>query len=506
MKWFYNLSKQAQIAICFITAAVSILWIAIFAAAEQLVLTIIGIIIFAIAIYFIYCYSRAEKQRKTEQASSNSNLPKHTIPLPNARPPVETYGYTLIGTDGKNGRASRQTIARRIFWKDSEFAFPRPTIVTLSKTENGYDVFANEQMLGSVVADDAVAHITERYSRILLTEIEVDHDKSDRDSPYIPSLSITYYPQNIRDLIPGYVYCPRGQRIRRNKSIQLLDEYVVIDIETTGIGIFSNDIIEVAAAHVRDGKIVNTFSELVYSNRLTAEASAVNHITQDMLNNARKSWDVLNDFSAFIGNLPLLGHNIDFDLSFICAIHPIGNAFEDTCILADEYLSGGFGPLQLQNRKLPTLCNAFGVTVPNAHRALDDAIATHLCYERFKAYYTAVQADRKNGTNTAAALTAINPPAAQAPAVQLSSLWAENSAQNGDEIPADLPYSLILAAKDNANILIAKGDRSGIQARIDELSELIRSAKDHESQYRFSIERDALTRYLTESRDDKTSH
>lgn len=97
-------------------------------------------------------------------------------------------------------------------------------------------------------------------------------------------------------------------------------------------------------------------------------------------------------------------------------------------------------------------------------------------------------------------------PATQAPAVQLSSLWAENSTQNGDEIPADLPYSLILAAKDNANILIAKGDRSGIQARIDELSELIKSAKDRKSQYRFSIERDALIRYLTESRDDTPSH
>lgn len=97
-------------------------------------------------------------------------------------------------------------------------------------------------------------------------------------------------------------------------------------------------------------------------------------------------------------------------------------------------------------------------------------------------------------------------PAEQDSAAQLSSLLAETSAQNGDEIPADLPYSLILAAKDNANILIAKGDRSGIQARIDELSELIGSAKDRESQYRFSIERDALTRYLTEPRDDKTSH
>lgn len=316
-----------------------------------------------------------------------------------SKPTVETFGYTITGTDEKNGRVSRQTIARRIFWKDAEFAFPRPTIVTLSKTENGYDIFANEQMLGSITANDAVAHITERYSRILLTEIEVDHDKSDRDSPYIPSLSITYYPQNIRDLIPGYVYCPRGLRIRRNKSIQLLDEYVVIDIETTGIGIFSNDIIEVAAVHIRNGKIVNTFSELVYSDRLTPEASAVNHITQGMLKNARKSWNVLNDFAAFIGDLPLLGHNIDFDLSFICAIHPISNTFEDTCILADEYLSGGFGPLQLKDRKLPTLCNAFGVEIKDAHRALGDAIATHLCYERFKEYYAAVQTAKNQGTD-----------------------------------------------------------------------------------------------------------
>lgn len=107
---------------------------------------------------------------------------------------------------------------------------------------------------------------------------------------------------------------------------------------------------------------------------------------------------------------------------------------------------------------------------------------------------------------TPAAPQAEEAPAEQAPAAQLSSLWAENSAQNGDEIPADLPYSLILAAKDNANILIAKGDRSGIQARIDELSELIKSAKDRESQCRFSIERDALMCYLTEPRGDKTSH
>lgn len=334
--------------------------------------------------------SSAHEAPTTETKRNRANVVS-TITHPSAKLPIETFRYALIKTDEKT-----RAIARRIFWKDAEFAFPRPTIVTLSKTENGYDIFANEQMLGSVI-DDGAAHITERYSRILLAEIEVEHDKADRNSPYIPSLSVTYYPQNICDLIPGYVYCPRGQRIHRDKSLQLLNEYVVIDIETTGIGVFSNDIIEVAAVHIRDGKIIDTFSELVYSNRLNAEAAAINHISQDMLKNARKPWDVLNDFSAFIGDLPLLGHNIDFDLSFICAIHPIGNAFEDTCILADEYLSGGFGPLRLKDRKLPTLCDAFGVEVKDAHRALDDSIATHLCYERFKEYYAAVQASKEHG-------------------------------------------------------------------------------------------------------------
>lgn len=394
MKWYFKLNRKIQIAIPLICIALSVIFLIV----GGTTCLIIGAIFLVIGIPFIFMLDNAEKKRKEEkkQSSSNSTPPTHTIPLPNARPPVETYGYTLIGTDGKNGRASRQTIARRIFWKDSEFAFPRPTIVTLSKTENGYDIFANGQMLGSVI-DDGAAHIAERYSRILLTEIEVEHDKSDRNSPYIPSLSVTYYPKNIRDLIPGYAYCPRGQRIHSDKSPQLLNEYVVIDIETTGIGIFSNDIIEVAAVHIRDGKIIDTFSELVYSDRLTAEASAVNHITQDMIKNARKSWDVLNDFSAFIDDLPLLGHNIDFDLSFICSIHPVGNVFEDTCILADEYLSGSFGPLRLKDRKLPTLCAAFGVEVKDAHRALDDSIATYLCYERFKEYYATVQTSKEQG-------------------------------------------------------------------------------------------------------------
>lgn len=70
MKWFYKLNKQAQIITCLITTAVSILWITIFAVMEQLVLTLIGIAFFAVAIFFIYCYSHAEKERLAEQAAA----------------------------------------------------------------------------------------------------------------------------------------------------------------------------------------------------------------------------------------------------------------------------------------------------------------------------------------------------------------------------------------------------------------------------------------------------
>lgn len=78
--------------------------------------------------------------------------------------------------------------------------------------------------------------------------------------------------------------------------------------------------------------------------------------------------------------------------------------------------------------------------------------------------------------------------------------------RESEEIPSDLPYSLILAAKDNANILIATRDRNKIQARINKLSELLQSTEERELQYRFSIERDTLMRYLTEPRDDTPSH
>lgn len=395
MKWYFKLNRKIQTAIPIIFSIISFVSFTI----GGTLFLYIGIISLVIAVPFVFLLGKAERQRKNEQSSArskNGDLSYHPAPKPH----LETFGYTLTGIDLKNGRVYRQSIARRIYWKDNEFSFPRPTIVSLVKNDDSYDVFANGQMIGSVVDYYSIYHISERWSRIFFTEIEVDHDKESRDSSYIPSLNISYYPQNIRDLIPGYEYRQRGQRFSGDKTAPFLNEYVAIDIETTGIDVFTNDIVEIAAVHVREGSVVDTFSELIFSDRLTVEATAINHITQEMIKKARKSWEVLNDFAAFVGDLPVLGHNIDFDLTFICAIHPIGNIFEDTCILSDEYLMGNFGPIRLKDRKLPTLCSAFKIESNNSHRALDDAKATSLCYERFKEYYNIVSAAIKEGVDS----------------------------------------------------------------------------------------------------------
>ena len=203
---------------------------------------------------------------------------------------------------------------------------------------------------------------------------------------------IKYYTADKYRTLSDYTYSPRGQRVSKIFSPVFLNEYIVIDIETTGLDPLYNDILEVAALHVKDGEIIDTFSELCFSDKISAESFSVNHISKDMVQSCRKCPEVLKDFSTFIGDLPLIGHNIDYDLSFICSIHPVTNQFDDTCILADEFLMGKRGgSIRIENRKLPTVCKALGVQQDTTHRALGDSTSTYLCYEKMKQYIDTIQ-------------------------------------------------------------------------------------------------------------------
>lgn len=175
-------------------------------------------------------------------------------------------------------------------------------------------------------------------------------------------------------------------------------EYIVIDVETTGLSFEYNEIIEIGAWHIKDGVAVGKFSELVKPVRpISTTITQITGITNEMVADARGIKDVLPEFCDFCGNLPLLGHNVGFDYKFIkTKAHALGYDFSlggnrvgiDTLQIArDAHLDKKTG-----NLKLETLARYFKIELlnecgadKNFHRAYFDAYMTYLLYVRLVA-------------------------------------------------------------------------------------------------------------------------
>ena len=95
-------------------------------------------------------------------------------------------------------------------------------------------------------------------------------------------------------------------------------DYVVFDLETTGLSPVSDGIIEISAVKVENGKVTDSFSTLVNpGRRIPAAATRVNGITDQMVKDAPGLKEALDQFLSFIGDQVLVGHNIhSFDMGF----------------------------------------------------------------------------------------------------------------------------------------------------------------------------------------------
>lgn len=173
-----------------------------------------------------------------------------------------------------------------------------------------------------------------------------------------------------------------------------LSEFVVVDVETTGIPATSK-IVELSAIRFEDWQPVEKFSTLIDPERpIPAEATNVNHITDDMVTGMPKIWEVMPAFQRFVGESSLVGHNLSFDLKFL---HVYGFDFNrskrryyDTLTLAKstlkraKYHSGGYGyddddysdDYDVFDYKLETLCDHYRIHYSNAHRACSDCLVT----------------------------------------------------------------------------------------------------------------------------------
>lgn len=156
-----------------------------------------------------------------------------------------------------------------------------------------------------------------------------------------------------------------------------LNAYIAFDLETTGLSPDTCQIIEIGAVKILGGKEVDSFQTLVNPGcHIPEEATAVNHITDEMVKAAPFYSTAIPQFVDFIGDLPLVAHNASFDVRFLYAAFAALNipkliSFSDSLRMARQCFPG------LENKKLGTVCDAIGYQIGNAHRALDDARAVH---------------------------------------------------------------------------------------------------------------------------------
>ena len=160
-------------------------------------------------------------------------------------------------------------------------------------------------------------------------------------------------------------------------------DYVVFDLETTGISCYKDSVIEISAIKVVNHKIKDESSSLVHPGRsIPYYASQVNGITDEMVADAPRFEVVLKDFIEFIGGMPLVGHNINaFDMKFIyrdCQNYygsVLDNDYVDTLKLARKYLP------RLEHHTLSDLADYYGISTDGAHRALNDCRMNQKIYE-----------------------------------------------------------------------------------------------------------------------------
>lgn len=179
----------------------------------------------------------------------------------------------------------------------------------------------------------------------------------------------------------------KSVNINQKRSLQIkVSDYVVLDIETTGLKPDRDEIIELSAIKIRNNTVVNEFSRLIKPNHpVSSLITDITGITNKMLKNAPRISEVLPLFLRFVGNDIIIGHNIvKFDRKFIenaCSnlkLPAFNNDAIDTLCISRNL------NLDTPNNKLTTLTEYFGINHKNAHRALSDCYATYELYEILK--------------------------------------------------------------------------------------------------------------------------
>ena len=161
-------------------------------------------------------------------------------------------------------------------------------------------------------------------------------------------------------------------------TLQIPDaEFVVCDVETTGLSPERNRLTEIALLRVRAGEIVDRFNTLVNPGQfVSAEITRLTGITNDMVYEAPGVEEVLPRVQEFIGDAVFVGHNVRFDRSFLeMTLRRAGAKSLDVPNLCTARLARRLIPKK-GGKSLGTVAAHFQLRIRKRHRAAGDAEAT----------------------------------------------------------------------------------------------------------------------------------
>lgn len=168
------------------------------------------------------------------------------------------------------------------------------------------------------------------------------------------------------------------------KSNRFPSEYIVVDIETTGLREQINEIIELGVLYVVDGAVEKQYQALLRPKKpIPRFIEKMTGISDDMLiREGKKMEEVMTSFLEFIGTHPLVGYNIMFDVKFInkalekAGFEKLINATYDVMAMYANY-SGK----KDKRKSLEVAVEELGIDVRPCHRAIQDSLACQAIYE-----------------------------------------------------------------------------------------------------------------------------
>lgn len=168
----------------------------------------------------------------------------------------------------------------------------------------------------------------------------------------------------------------------------MIQDYVALDLETTGLQPTRDRILEIGALKIKNGCVVDAYATLVDCGTvIPTHITLLTGIRNEMLEQARsqgkapKAPEAVRMLAEFCEDLPLLGHNILFDYGFVrqCAVNS-GISFEkdgvDTLKIARKFLA------ELPSKSLEALCRHYDIQAEEHHRAVEDARSAARLYEK----------------------------------------------------------------------------------------------------------------------------